>query len=187
MKEKEVLEANPAMSTTVHRQSPPFIAVSAPQLNGKSKARPRPPVASKETSSASANGITRMEHIRSEDRMDGVVSRNRSARATHEDHVGPEHVPSDMGNEAGYQDDVSWTTPVPSPRRPAAGLRTSHEIQEGRSPQHRDFAPNWPGHYSGPASGFIQDPQGAFSRGANRNPGRTIYSQEPRPENSSYV
>ncbi|KAJ8593974.1 hypothetical protein M405DRAFT_711762, partial [Rhizopogon salebrosus TDB-379] len=38
-KEKEDLEANPAMSTTVHRQSPPFIAVSAPQLNGKSKTK----------------------------------------------------------------------------------------------------------------------------------------------------
>ncbi|OAX44308.1 hypothetical protein K503DRAFT_706615 [Rhizopogon vinicolor AM-OR11-026] len=189
MKEKEDLEANPAMSTTVRRQSPPFIAVSAPQLNGKSKAKPRPPVASGETSSASANGSTRKEHRRNEDRVDGVTSRSRSVRAADEDrYVGPGDVPSDIGKEAGYhQDDVSWTAPVSSPRRTIAGLRASHEIQEGRSPPHPDFAPKWPGHYTGPASGFLQDSQGAFGRGVSQNPGRTIYSQEPRPENGSYA
>jgi hypothetical protein len=173
-KEKEDLEANPAMSTTVHRQSPPFIAVSAPQLNGKSKTKPRPPVVSRETSSASANGNTRREHRRNEDRMDGAAPRSRSARAAHEDHyVGPEHVPSDMGNEAGhYRDDAPWTAPAPSPRRPTAGPRVS---------------PNWPGQYTGPASGFLQDPPGTFGRGVSQNPGRTIYSQEPRPENGPYV
>jgi hypothetical protein len=42
--------------------------------------------------------------------MDGVVSRSRSARAAHEDrYVGPEHVPSAVGNEVYYQDDVAWT------------------------------------------------------------------------------
>jgi len=187
MKEKEDLEANPAMSTSVHRQSPPFIAVSAPQLNGKSRSKPRPPVASRETSSASANGGTRREHRRNEDRMDGVISRSHSARAAHEDgYVGPEHVPNDVGNEAGsYKYD--WAAPIPSPRRPTAAPSASHEIQEDRSPQHRDFAPNWPGHYTGPASGFLHDSQGAFGRGTSQNPGRTIYSQEPRPENGSYV
>ncbi|KAG0703802.1 hypothetical protein DFH29DRAFT_915184 [Suillus ampliporus] len=176
MKEKEDLEANPAMSTT-HRQSPPFIAVSAPQLNGKSKAKPRPPVPNgRETSSASANGNSRREHRRNEDGMDGVVSRSRSTRVVHEDrYVGSEeHVSSDMGNETGsYQ-------AVPSPRRSTAGLQ-----ETGRSSH--DFAPNWPGHYTGPASGFLQDPHGGFGRGiTSQNPGRTIYSQQPRPENGSY-
>ncbi|KAG1742371.1 uncharacterized protein EDB91DRAFT_1128874 [Suillus paluster] len=173
MKEKEVLEANPAMSTT-HRQSPPFIAVSAPQLNGKSKARPRPPVHNgRETSSASANGSSRREHRRNEDGMDSVVSRSRSTRVAQEDrYVGPEeHMSSDVGNE--YQ-------AATSPRRSTVGL------QETARSSH-DFAPNWPGHYTGPASGFLQDPHGGFSRGiTSQNPGRTIYSQQPRPENGSY-
>ncbi|KAG2151412.1 hypothetical protein DEU56DRAFT_727829 [Suillus clintonianus] len=176
MKEKEDLEANPAMSTT-HRQSPPFVAVSAPQLNGKSKAKSRPSVANgRETSSASANGSSRREHRRNEDVMDGVVSRSRSTRVAHEDRYAgsEERASSDMGNETGlYQ-------AAPSPRRQNAGLQ-----DRGRSPQ--EFAPNWPGHYTGPASGFLQDPHGGFGRGiSSQNPGRTIYSQQARPENGSY-
>ncbi|KAG1748615.1 hypothetical protein EDB19DRAFT_213797 [Suillus lakei] len=173
MKEKEDLQANPAMSTT-HRQSPPFIAVSAPQLNGKSKAKPRPSVANgREASSASANGSSRREHRQNEDGIDGVVSRSRSTRVVHDDRYAgsEEHASSDMGNE--YQ-------AASSPRRPTAGSQDT-----GRSPP--DFAPNWPGHYTGPASGFLQDPHGGFSRGiTSQNPGRTIYSQQPRPENGSY-
>ncbi|KAG2070363.1 hypothetical protein BDR04DRAFT_1076757 [Suillus decipiens] len=173
MKEKEDLEANPAMSTT-HRQSPPFIAVSAPQLNGKSKAKPRPSIANgKEASSASANGSSRR---RNEDGMDGVVPRSRSARVAPEDRYtgSEEHASSDVGNETGgYQT-------APSPRHPTSGLRDT-----GRSPH--EFAPNWPGHYTGPASGFLQDPHGGFGRGiTSQNPGRTIYSQQSRPENGSY-
>ncbi|KAG2362155.1 hypothetical protein BDR07DRAFT_1285456 [Suillus spraguei] len=173
MKEKEDLEANPAMSTT-HRQSPPFIAVSAPQLNGKSKAKPRPSIVNgKETSSASANGSSRR---RNEDGMDGVVPRSRSARVAPEDRYteSEEHAPSDVGNEAGgYQT-------APSPRHPTSGLRDT-----GRSPH--EFATNWPGHYTGPASGFLQDPHVGFGRGiTSQNPGRTIYSQQSRPENGSY-
>jgi len=164
------------MSTT-HRQSPPFIAVSAPHLNGKSKAKPRPSVANgKETSNASANGSSRREHRRNEDGVDGVVSRSRSTRVVHEDHyAGPEeHASSDMGKETGVYQATS------SPRHPTSDLRDT-----GRSPH--EFAPNWPGHYTGPASGFLQDSHGGFGRGiASQNPGRTIYSQQSRPENGSY-
>lgn len=176
MKEKEDLEANPAMSTT-HRQSPPFIAVSAPHLNGKPKAKPRPSVANgRETSSASANGSSKREHRRNEDGMDGVVSRSRSTRVAHEDrYAGPEErASSDVGNETGVHQAAL------SPRHSTSGLQDT-----GRSP--REFAPNWPGHYTGPASGFLQDAHGGFNRGiASQNPGRTIYSQQSRPENGSY-
>ena len=99
MKKKEDLEANSAMSTSVHRQSPPLIAVSAPQLNGKSRSKPRPSVASRETSSASANGSTRREHRRNKDRMDGVISRSQSARAAR--YVGPENI-LHMSHPADY-------------------------------------------------------------------------------------
>ncbi|KAG1818437.1 uncharacterized protein BJ212DRAFT_1268954 [Suillus subaureus] len=174
MKEKEDLEANPAMSTT-HRQSPPFI--SAPQLNGKSKAKPRPSVPNgKDTTNASANGNSSREHRRNEDGMDGDVSRSRSTRVAHGDrYAGPEeHASSDVGNETGVYQAAS------SPRHPTSGLRDT-----ARSPH--EFAPNWPGHYTGPASGFLQDPRGGFGRGiASQNPGRTIYSQQSRPENGSY-
>lgn len=176
MKEKEDLEANPAMSAA-HRQSPPFMAVSAPQLNGKSKAKPRPSVANgRETSSASANGSSRREHRRNEDGMDGVVPRSRSTRVAHEDRfAGPEeHASSDVGNEAGV-DQASL-----SPRHSTSGLKDT-----GRSPH--EFTPNWPGHYTGPASGFLQDAHVGFGRGiTSQNPGRTIYSQQSRPENGSY-
>lgn len=35
----------------------------------------------------------------------------------------------------------------------------------------------WPGQYTGPASGFLQDTRGPFDR-VVQNPGRTIYSQQ---------
>jgi hypothetical protein len=177
MKEKEDLEANPAMSTA-HRQSP-FTAVSAPQLNGKPKVKPRPSVVNgRETLSASANGSSRREHRRNEDGMDGViVSRSRSTRVAHEDrYAGPEeHASSEVGNETGVDQAAL------SPRHPTSGPKDT-----GRSPH--EFAPNWPGHYTGPASGFLQDPHGGgFGRGiTSQNPGRTIYSQQSRPENGSY-
>jgi hypothetical protein len=42
----------------------------------------------------------------------------------------------------------------------------------------------WPGQYTGPASGFLH-PHGSFVR-INPNPGRTIYSQQQRTDSSSF-
>ncbi|KAF9013416.1 hypothetical protein BDQ17DRAFT_1321260 [Cyathus striatus] len=46
-------------------------------------------------------------------------------------------------------------------------------------PYHHEESP-WPGHFTGPASGFLQGPAAPFGRPA-QSTGRTIYSQSDRP------
>jgi hypothetical protein len=60
------------------------------------------------------------------------------------------------------------------------GPHTSPQARNHQSPHFRREE-SWPGQYTGPASGFLQDPRAPFSR-TSQNTGRTIYSHQHRPE-----
>ncbi|KAH7928397.1 hypothetical protein BV22DRAFT_1030694 [Leucogyrophana mollusca] len=197
-KEKEILEANPAMSSTLQTQPPPATSISQP--NGKPKAKSRPATNGKEKTSGSASvSSTKRDHKRRDDRrqpsldnhIDGAdadpvwsASASRGARGKRSDQE--EELDDDAVNGASHHrsNDVSWVGTASSPRHTSgsqrSGSRSSYDLPE--SSTHHEYPSSWPGQYTGPASGFLQDPHGGFGRIA-QNPGRTIYSQQHRPEN----
>ncbi|KAF9220944.1 hypothetical protein BS17DRAFT_292248 [Gyrodon lividus] len=193
VKEKEDLETNPAMSSTVHLQStPPAPMLSASQGNGKPKAKSRP-FNGKEKSSASASASTAAQgdHRKQpiindlpDDYGSASVVRSSSGRVIRSTRAARQSMTDDAsgltnGSTHSREQD-SWSGST-SPRRPSASHRSPYDIHDS-TPQ--SFASPWPGQFTGPASGFLQDPQSTFGR-MTHNPGRTIYSQEARPENAS--
>ncbi|KIJ64437.1 hypothetical protein HYDPIDRAFT_28381 [Hydnomerulius pinastri MD-312] len=194
-KEKEDLEANPAMSSAIQTQPTPSAPMpSISQANGKSKSKSRT-VNGKEKASASVSASTapRGDHRKQpakDDRTDEPapisVARTSSGRVIRSTRAAREAVQDGIsrttpnGSAHPREQDESWSGST-SPRRPPASHRSSSD--HGSTPQ--SFNPSWPGQFTGPASGFLQDPQSAFGRMA-QNPGRTIYSQQPRSENGVY-
>lgn len=163
---------------------------SAHHLNGRLKSRSRQ-TNGKEKSSASAS--LQGEHRRQTGIFDppddpasaGVVRSSsgrviRSTRAARQDEAGDDEM--GMTNGFAYTHDFDPWSGSASPRRPPTTNRTPHDIQNSTPPS---FVPPWPGQFTGPASAFLQDSQSTFGRMV-QNPGRTIYSQHPRPENGSY-
>jgi hypothetical protein len=69
---------------------------------------------------------------------------------------------------------VTTMPPPPLPR----DVYEDRETPEGRHFYHNTFISDWPGALAGPASGFLQNPPGAFARIPSQNPGRTIYTQD---------
>ncbi|KIK99640.1 hypothetical protein PAXRUDRAFT_30397 [Paxillus rubicundulus Ve08.2h10] len=190
-KEKEDLETNPAMSSTINPQStPPAPMFPGSQLNGKSKVKSCPSNR-KEKANTSASASSQGDHRKQpmmNDRPDDPLSTNvvrsssgrviRSTRATRQG-MGDDASGVMNGSTQSREED-SWSGST-SPRRPSASHQSPYDIHDS-TPQ--SFAPPWPGQFTGPASGFLQDPQGTFGR-MTQNPGRTIYSQQSRPENVS--
>lgn len=71
---------------------------------------------------------------------------------------------------------------VSSPiRNDAADPSPHRQYSSGRSSGFLPPEEPWPSQYTGPASGFLTGPGGPFSH-STANPGRTIYSQQPRSE-----
>ncbi|KAH7909026.1 hypothetical protein BJ138DRAFT_1090217 [Hygrophoropsis aurantiaca] len=201
-REKEVLEANPALSSTLHMQPSPFVSsASVSQPNGGPKTKSRPTTNGKEKlltnhSESASSSSPKRDHKRRDDRrqtsldnhIDGTASWGTSSRANRsvrgrrsEPQEGPD-IEMVNGTSHRHSAEASWTEMVSPPRHASSsqrsGSRSSYEYPEPSShhSQH-DYAPNWP---VGPASGFLQDPHGGFGR-ITQNPGRTIYSQQHRP------
>jgi len=188
-KEKNDLETNPAMCSAT-QTSLPGLASSGSHVNGKLKPRNRS-VNGKEkaNASASASATLQGEHARQlgpvnapDDPTMGIIRSSsgrviRSTRAARGDDADDDE--SGMTNGFAHpRDHDSWTDST-SPRRP---LPTSNHAG---GPTPSSFTPPWPGQFTGPASAFMQDSQNTFGRMV-QNPGRTIYSQNTRPENGSY-
>ncbi|KAI6114044.1 hypothetical protein F5141DRAFT_1002373, partial [Pisolithus sp. B1] len=90
-----------------------------------------------------------------------------------------ESMSGDAVNGSAHQPDPvePWSGSA-SPPRTTSAQRPAYDYQQ-------PFPPSWPGQYTGPASGFLQDPSHAWTY-VKQNPGRTIYSQQSRPENATY-
>lgn len=187
-KEKEDLETNPAMSSATQSIFPGS-SFSASQ-NGKLKSRSRP-VNGKERGSASTTLLG--EHRRQPGIFDppddpalaNVIRSSsgrviRSTRVNHQDEAADDE--SGMTNGFVYSNEPEAWSGSASPRRLPMLNRSPHDILNSTPPS---FTPSWPGQFTGPASAFLQDSQGAFGR-IVQNPGRTIYSQHTRPDNGSY-
>lgn len=85
--------------------------------------------------------------------------------------------PSPLANGNGHSSAASRSgtlTPAPIPERLESPPHPSH-------PQHRRAQQDesWPTQNGSPASGLLQGPGGPFGQPTD-NPGRTIYSQQPR-------
>ncbi|KAF8195362.1 hypothetical protein BJ912DRAFT_1056618 [Pholiota molesta] len=51
-----------------------------------------------------------------------------------------------------------------------------------QTPPYGPGGPTWPGQFTGPASGFLHAPAAPYAGAGPQNPGRTIYSQNHRPD-----
>ncbi|KAF9242602.1 hypothetical protein BU15DRAFT_60322 [Melanogaster broomeanus] len=190
-KEKEDLETNPAMSSAVH--SPPAPMSNTSHANGKPKAKSRPSnVKGKSSASASASTTPQDDHMKQpmmdnppDDHASTNVVRSSSGRVIRSTRAARQSMADDASgitNGSGHSRDQNSRSGSISPRRPPVSHRSSFDTQD---PTPQSFTPPWPGQFTGPASGFLQDPQNTFGRMV-QNPGRTIYSQHTRPENAAY-
>jgi len=195
-KEKELLEEDPAISTSLS------VSLSG-SYTSKGKGRGR-----------MANGKEKLNGSTSSNRRDSR-SRDTKGRWSYDFHPGSTRADSAEGSwtpctwsderatfrptsaQMPAQNGVEARklSPLPDPFVPAR----PHIVvpRDGRPelapPSHNPhpasafLAANetWPGQYTGPASGFLQDPRGSFGR-VSPNPGRTIYSPHHFSEPGSY-
>lgn len=186
---KDDLAANPAISSNQTPSAPIYPGYHA---NGRSKGKHRLFV-EKDKHGAHNSSISRLggdDKRESEMEVDEqanevlsyppsrsssgrVIKASRAVREGMEDNVNisPTVV---NGSVNSHLPEGAWLASA-SPPRIIAAQRPPYEFPFPPPP--------WPGHYTGPASGFLQDPSQAWSC-VKQNPGRTIYSQQPRPENT---
>lgn len=188
---KDDLAANPAMSSTNQTSSAPIH--SGHHANGKSKGKHRVFVEKDKPSAYNSPNLCpggddgRDSEMEVDEQANDVLpppSRSSSgrvikaSRAVREGMEDSENVNAIVvnGSANSHHLEGSWPAST-SPPRNLSPQRLPYEFPS--------FPPPWPGHYTGPASGFIQDPPHTWTC-AKQNPGRTIYSQQPRPENTTY-
>jgi len=77
---------------------------------------------------------------------------------------------------------VERLSSMPPPPQPSISYANHEDLDQRDTPRfyHNTFLSSheWPGAFTGPASGFLQNPHGTFGRMTQQNPGRTIYSPE---------
>lgn len=185
-KMKEDLAANPAMSSSNHAQLTTPIS-SSHAINGKLRGKGRVTDEKDKAGSSRSRGDDKRSLEVSDD--DHIVSTNlrsssgrliKASRAvregTHGNHLGDTSRTNGVARPRDQEE--SWPDDVPSASPPqSSSQRSSYEFPP--------YAPGWPGQYTGPASGFLQDPPRTWMN-VTQNPGRTIYTHHQRTENASY-
>lgn len=192
-KQKEDLAANPAVSSCIQGQSSSSAPIpSGRHANGKAKKKSRLPQEKDKSarSSPSAHDGDHSKDLEMEvddnSEVNHVIPPSRSSsgrviKASRAVREGMQESISGNGvNGSAHQSDPvePWSGSA-SPPRTTSAQRPAYDYQQ------QPFPPSWPGQYTGPASGFLQDPSRAWTY-VKQNPGRTIYSQQSRPENTTY-
>jgi hypothetical protein len=215
-KEKELLEEDPAMSTSTSMHFSASTSISGPSHSNipKGKGRIRATNGKERTNTGtSGSGFENRSDSRGrwsygpgQDGTLGGGGRVDGAGGTWIDwsdgqapSLGPDHLATRPAQNGVTSASAARVSPIANGQNSTAYVRSRtltptrsrDERMEPPSPPHHphhshtsSFLPqdeNWPGQYTGPASGFLQDPRGPFGRVA-QNPGRTIYSHQHRPQ-----
>lgn len=188
---REDLAANPAVSSCIQGQSISSAPIPSGQhANGKAKKKSRAPQekekSARSSPSAHHGGYNEEVEMEVDDREVNHVppSRSSSGRVIKASRVVREGMQesssgSVVNGSAHHQlEPVESSSGSASPPGATSAQRPTYDYQQ-------PLPPSWPGQYTGPASGFLQDPSHAWAY-VKQNPGRTIYSQQSRHENSTY-
>ncbi|KAI6044785.1 hypothetical protein EDC04DRAFT_3137558 [Pisolithus marmoratus] len=188
---KEDLAANPAVASSIQGQSTSSAPIlSGQHTNGKAKKKSRVPQEKDKSARSSPSAHLGDYNKDVEMEVDGpevnhVIppSRSSSGRVIKASRVVREGMQESLSgsivNGSSHElDPVEPWSGSASPPRAAPGQRPTYDYQQ-------PYPPSWPGQYTGPASGFLQDPSHAWTY-VKQNPGRTIYSQQSRAENTTY-
>lgn len=192
IKLKEDLAANPAVSSCIQGQSSSSAPIiSGQHANGKAKKKSRAPQ-EKDKSARSSPSAHNGDHskdlemeVDDNSEVNHVLppSRSSSGRVIKASRAVREGMQESMSGNA-----VNGSAHQPDPVEPWSGSASPPRTTSAQRPAYdyqQPFPPSWPGQYTGPASGFLQDPSHAWTY-VKQNPGRTIYSQQSRPENATY-